>query len=284
MSTPFTPNNPCPICTGHRALPHGQGIRCWGFRGDDERYAHCTREEYSGSLPFESESRTYAHFLEGDCRCGQVHGGGPRYAPQPSRRRAAPPPPPKARQITDRIETTYAYTDAEGRFLFGVDRMRGKRGFLAWHARPGFADGAYGLGGAQPVPYHLPALLEAVASGGTIYVAEGEKDVQNVELAGAAATTNPGGAGKWRVEFSRYFGGADVVVVRDRDDAGRAHAAQVIGALRGVVGRLRLVEAREGKDASDHLAAGFTLAALVECPMPEADEHPEQERYVMRAR
>ena len=168
--------------------------------------------------------------------------------------------------------------------MFGVDRMQGKRGFIAWHARDGFPDGAYGLNGAQPVPYHLPALLAAVASGGTIYVVEGERDVQNVETAGAAATTNPGGAGKWRVEFSGYFGGADVVVVRDRDDAGRAHADQVVDALRGVVARLRLVEAREGKDASDHLAAGFTLAELVECPIPEIDGRPEQERYVMRAR
>src|SRR5689334_2239134 len=38
---------------------------------------------------------------------------------------------------------------------------------------------------------------EAVATGATVYVCEGEKDVHALESIGLVATTSPMGAGKW---------------------------------------------------------------------------------------
>ena len=62
---------------------------------------------------------------------------------------------------------------------------------------------------------------------------------------------NSGGAGKWGAEHARALYGAEVVVVvADKDDAGRAHAVQVAKSLRGHVGQVVIMEALVGKDAS----------------------------------
>ena len=66
-------------------------------------------------------------------------------------------------------------------------------------------------------------------------------------------------AGKWRPEFSEFLRGADVTIVADRDKPGYAHAEAIRTALTGVAASVRVVEAKEGKDASDHFAAGHTL-------------------------
>jgi hypothetical protein len=66
--------NPCPICAGGDDLRRGHGKRCSGFHSSDGTYAHCSREEYAGSLLIEPNSRTFGHRLIGPCRCGQTHG------------------------------------------------------------------------------------------------------------------------------------------------------------------------------------------------------------------
>ena len=67
----FSQSNPCPICRGHKDMPHRQALRCWGFQSGD--WAICTREEVSGSLPYNGFG--YSHLLAGACRCGNDHGG-----------------------------------------------------------------------------------------------------------------------------------------------------------------------------------------------------------------
>ena len=56
------------------------------------------------------------------------------------------------------------------------------------------------------VPYRLPELIEAGAHDQTIYMLEGEKDVDNAVLAlHVPATCNPRGAGKWGTVRSTAF-------------------------------------------------------------------------------
>ena len=73
----------------------------------------------------------------------------------------------------------------------------------------------------------LPELAEAVAFDRPIFIAEGEKDVEALMAIGVTATCNPGGAGKWRDEFSQHLVGADVLILPDNDEPGQQHAAQV---------------------------------------------------------
>ena len=120
-----------------------------------------------------------------------------------------------------------------------------------------------GLRGTKVVPYHLPEVIEAVEQGDTIWIAEGEKDVEALRAHGLVATCNPMGAEKWRDELSEYLRGASVIIVWDRDAAGRRHALQVADSLKRVGAHVHFRRAAEGKDVSDHLDAGYSLADLV---------------------
>jgi 5S rRNA maturation endonuclease (ribonuclease M5)/DNA-binding transcriptional ArsR family regulator len=154
-------------------------------------------------------------------------------------------------------EEVYRYLDESGAPLFEVVRFPGKR------FRQRLPDGTWALNGARRVLYRLPEVVAARDRGERIYVVEGEKDVHALERVGVTATTNPGGAGKWRSEYSEALRGAKVTIVADRDDAGREHARQVAEALAELAASVEVLEPAEGKDASDHLAAGRTVDELV---------------------
>jgi len=123
-------------------------------------------------------------------------------------------------------------------------------------ARP--SAGAEWFDTARRVVYHLPQLRKAAEEGGrTVYIVEGEKDVESLERLGFVATCNPMGAGKWLPEFNLSFEGiATVIIWCDRDLPGYRHALTVRENLLPIVGDVRIVEGLEGKDATDHLDSG----------------------------
>jgi hypothetical protein len=160
-------------------------------------------------------------------------------------------------------DAVYDYCDEAGDLLFQVLRAPGKR-FVQRRPDPAKKSGwAYQLDGVRRVPYRLPKVIEGVSEGTVIYIPEGEKDVHSLEAAGQVATCNPGGAGKWRDEYSVMLRDAIVIIIADRDDPGHAHARQVAASLAGVAGAVEICEAAEGKDVTDHLNAGRELADLV---------------------
>ena len=154
----------------------------------------------------------------------------------------------------------YDYTDEQGTLLHQVCRT-GDKHFSQRQPDPDARSGwKWNLHGVRRVPYHLPQLIAGVAAGETAYICEGERDVQALEREGHVATTNAGGAGKWRSEFSAYVNGADVVIVADNDPAGYSHALQVYRSVSSEARSVRVVRAASGKDAADHLGAGFGVA------------------------
>ncbi len=158
----------------------------------------------------------------------------------------------------------YDYVDEVGKLLFQVCRTADKQ-FPQRRPDPTRKTGwNWKLGDVRRVPYRLPRLLDALENGSPIYVVEGEKDVQTLERQGLVATCSPGGAGKWKGEYDGFFVEADVTIVADQDTPGEKHARAVASALTGVASKVRIVQARTGKDASDHFAAGHTLDEFVE--------------------
>jgi 5S rRNA maturation endonuclease (ribonuclease M5) len=155
----------------------------------------------------------------------------------------------------------YDYVDEKSNLLYQVCRTADKQ----FPQRTKGPDGRWKwrIGGVRRVPYRLPKIISAIAAGRTVYIVEGEKDVHAIERAGAVATTSPGGAGKWRDDYDECFRGAKVVIVADRDEPGRKHAADVASHLRGIARSVQVAEPADGKDTSDHLAAGRSLAELV---------------------
>lgn len=114
------------------------------------------------------------------------------------------------------IVQTYDYVDADRTLLSQVCRKAHPKTFLQRRPKPG-GGWLWETRGVKAVPYRLPELMEAIAAGRTIYIVEGEKDVDALIAAGLASTTNIGGCGKWRPALNQYFQGADLVVIGDHD-------------------------------------------------------------------
>jgi len=165
------------------------------------------------------------------------------------------------------IVAVYKYTDENGELLFEVTRHDPKD--FRQRRPDGRGGHIWGLKGVRLVPYRLPEIIEDLAQDRTVFIVEGEKDVDRLRKLGIPATCNPAGAGKWRDEFSPTFDGADVVILPDNDDPGREHADKVARSLTGHASRIRVVHLVEDmptlpvkKDVSYWLDAGRTVERL----------------------
>jgi len=176
-------------------------------------------------------------------------------------RSPGPPQPPQRKasgKASRRIVTTYDYKDATGTLLFQVVRYEPK------DFRQRRADGNGGwtwkLDGVPRVLYRLPELLAADPPA-WVFVPEGEKDADNLRRLGLAATTNPGGAGKWgKLADDSALHGRRVAIIADKDEAGATHAQDVAGRLHGKAEVVKVidlpdaeVDGRPIKDVSDWL-------------------------------
>jgi len=164
--------------------------------------------------------------------------------------------PPPARDLPAEVEAVYDYRDAEGSLLYQVLRKRGKS-FACRRPLPG-GGWAWNLDGMERVLYRLPETAAAVRAGAVVFVAEGEKDADRLAALGLAATTNPGGAGKWRPAYGAVLRGARVVILPDNDLAGRRHAEAVRSNLAGAAAAVRVLELAglaEKGDVSEWIAA-----------------------------
>ncbi len=170
----------------------------------------------------------------------------------------------------------YQYRDAAGELVFTKDRCASKH-FWSYRADSTSRSGKKwsrqmpdGTTLGDGLPYRLPQVLAAVADGETIYLVEGEKDVDRMWRNNLPATCNEGGASKslstckWTDTHSGWLRGAKkIVVVADQDEPGRNHAQMAAASLRRAGCRLVLVmEPAVYKDMSDHFDAGYTIEQL----------------------
>jgi putative DNA primase/helicase len=157
----------------------------------------------------------------------------------------------------------YDYNDEQGQLLSQALRYDPK-GFA--QRRPNGCGGwVYTLGDVRRVLYRLPELLASDTTA-CVFIPEGEKDVEALRARGAVAICNPGGAGKWRPEYSQSLRNRHVVILPDNDEPGRNHARDIARALIGIATSVRVVPlpGLETKgDISDWFANGGTLEALL---------------------
>lgn len=221
----FTNSNPCPVCGGHDRAPRGQGERCFGFVSKNREWAHCTREEYAGTLAPHRGSGAFIHKLTGECRCGERHDAGGNLVELPRSRVDAP---------RRKVVKTYNYQDENGDLLFQAVRYANPKGFSQRRPNPEKSGKPYiwNLHGVRRVPYRLPELL-AYDRGELLFIFEGEEDVDRARALGLQATTNSEGALSWRPEHSEWVRGFDVVVVADHDPKGHEHVEAVAHSVYG---------------------------------------------------
>jgi putative DNA primase/helicase len=166
----------------------------------------------------------------------------------------------------------YDYFDAGGALRYQIVRLDTADGRKkVWQRRP---DGRGGwindLKGVKPLPYRLPELRAGIKNGkGGVIVAEGEKCVDALAGKGFVATTNHGGAGKWRDALNGYFDGCKfVVILPDNDRAGILHARKVAEALDAEGRTIRVADLgypyveTHARDIYDWFAEGHTADEL----------------------
>lgn len=198
-------------------------------------------------------------------------GDGPRFD-----RRQEYRPRPTSREDRGSIVAQYDYTDENGQLLARktrwektVDGKRKKTFTWSHPAGQGFQSGRNGMA----VPYRLPELVKAE----TVFLCEGEKDVDNLTAQGLAATCTPDGAGtgsKWRDTYTPYFAGKTVYILQDNDEVGKKFAQYEAEKLSPVAQEVKVLdltalwpglpEHGDISDVMEHLGATQALADLLE--------------------
>jgi DNA primase len=130
----------------------------------------------------------------------------------------------------------YDYQDATGKVVFQVVRYKPKA-----FKQCRIVDGkrVWSMEGVERLPYRLPELL---ANPTSVWIVEGERDVETLRTIGQTATCNPGGAGKWLPAFSQYLRGKCVYIAADNDDPGQKHGREVLKSLEGIVKWVKWIE------------------------------------------
>ena len=171
----------------------------------------------------------------------------------------APTPPPPVLTSAS-AATTYDYRDLDGVLLHQVVRGPQK----SFRQRQPDGDGWRWKTSDQRVPYRWPELVDQ----STVWIVEGEKDVDACWAHGVPSTCNRGGAGKWgdaETAALVQVGVSEVFVVPDHDVPGRRHAQAVVSTCLQASLSATLVSlpglGTHG-DISDWWAAGGTAEAL----------------------
>jgi putative DNA primase/helicase len=163
-----------------------------------------------------------------------------------------------------RIVRTYDYEDENGQLLYQVCRTEPK-GFFIRHPdnEGGFING---LGGVRRVLYRLTELLEANPAH-IVIICEGEKDCDRLAELDLIATTNVGGASKWRDEYNEHLRGRPIIILPDNDAPGNKHAAHVAKVISGMAASVKVISLPglpDKGDVSDYLDAGGTVEDLLQ--------------------
>ncbi len=120
----------------------------------------------------------------------------------------------------------------------------------------------WNLQNTRLVLYNLPEVLKAE----TVFIVEGEKDVETLHQQNQVATCNPQGATKWKGEYNEFLRNKIVIILPDNDDAGRKHSLQVANFLHGIAKEIVILELPNLKpkgDVTDFFTDGGTIDDII---------------------
>lgn len=269
----WSQERPCPGCGGWDRMPRGQGKRCGGFMGTDGKYFHCSREELAGDLDQEAGG-TYAHRLEGPCRCGATHRDAPvgdfagRASGSSRPINGAQPSNGNGNGASHSRWREVARWEYEGGLV--VVRAEDDQGNKAYWQRHRTADGREekGLGTATRTLYRA-AEVRSAPKEAFVWLVEGEKCADALAANNFVSTTTPQGASSWSKTGDRaaeLLRERHVVIVPDNDKDGQRYAADARATLERVCASLRVLELPElgdGEDVYDWLKKGGDPEDLV---------------------
>lgn len=144
------------------------------------------------------------------------------------------------------LSKQYDYYDSDGVLQYQVQRFEPK---TFRQRRPDDKGGwLYNLQGVEALPYNLVGMIQNPDA--PVFIVEGEKCAERLNLLGLVATTNHGGSKNWKPEINQYFKDRNVIVLPDNDTAGKAHADVVISQLYGTANAIKRVDL-PGDDKDD---------------------------------
>ncbi|MCP3965295.1 MAG: DUF3987 domain-containing protein, partial [Lentisphaerae bacterium] len=158
---------------------------------------------------------------------------------------------------------TYHYYDGAGQLQYKVDKflVGDKKQFIPSHYKNG--QWFKGIQDIQRLPYNFMAVEKAK----TVFIVEGEKDVNTLTRLGLVGSCNSGGAGNWPDEITKYFKGKKIVLLPDNDKAGSLHAQDVAAKLYSIAKAIKIIslpDLAEKGDVTDWVKAGGTKERLLE--------------------
>lgn len=128
--------------------------------------------------------------------------------------------------------------------------------------------------GVKPILYNLPAVKKAMGDAETIYIVEGEKDVDTLKSLGLVGTCNFDGASKgrsskWRKHYNQFLEGGSIVIIPDDDEPGHKHSSSIAENLLGTAESVKIVTlpntiSKPGFDFTDYIEAGNTKTDFLE--------------------
>jgi 5S rRNA maturation endonuclease (ribonuclease M5) len=141
----------------------------------------------------------------------------------------------------------YQYINEHGELLFEKIRFEPK-GFLIVNPS------GTGDGGHKGALYNAQSLIGI--EGKTVYITEGEKDVDSLISLGFIAVTS-GGASNWPEKNNHLFAGVHVRILPDNDNPGREYAKKVRESLESVAASIKVMYVPDKyKDVSDWIGDG----------------------------
>lgn len=126
--------------------------------------------------------------------------------------------------------------------------VNGEKTFT-WEHKQNPSDSLWQKGAnGQFYPLYNQSVLATVKPDDTVYIVEGEKDVDLLTVYGRLAICSPHGAtagnpnGKWVQAYSDTLTGFNVAIIQDNDTTGKVYARTVATCLQGVAKSVRVVD------------------------------------------
>ena len=162
-----------------------------------------------------------------------------------------------------RIDAVYNYVSYNGQYAFTKIRLEGKKLLYGILKNERFS---YGLPRNTPrkslkaIYGSVQALNKAISESKPIFVTEGERDVDTMMKQGYIAFTY-GGVNDWQADFAELVEGADVVILADNDEPGKAVANTILRDIQSVVKSAKIIIPMPDipkADITDYFEAGHS--------------------------
>lgn len=139
-----------------------------------------------------------------------------------------------------KMEDIYNYVYFNGNYAYTKIRLQDKKILYGILENDRFTYGLRGKSRKNAMYGDVKSLNKAISEGRTIFIPEGEKDVNTLKRKGYTALTY-GAVNDWQQTMAQFFKDANVVILADNDSPGISAANNIECDLRGVAKNVKVI-------------------------------------------